>query len=406
MKRAGLFIAIVVLVMCAGGWAFGAGEKPKGFDGKSTIVPTSPASKEYVDGRLIEFYQNYSSDTLTKTGNQITWLLGIFGLVSVFFLFKAYTTNKEAQEVLKEVRKQSDDAHKELEEIYKVKESIYEQKEKTREYLDRARESMNKFVSDSKNSIDTLINKVESDSAKRIADLTMQGEEYLTNMRNDAMAELSNIRKEAQNAAGNAKASEENSERYSKAIEYMLEADRNRQSGDYYAAVISLDKAIELAPNMPGVYYIKAVYLFYLGDHSGSIDMFNKAAEIEPSNADALGNIGYVYIHNHDLNKAFEFIEKALKVNDKARYVIKHYALALMLRHNEGDKAEAETILKKLLAENDSDLAAAHAYAMLGEKGKLKDLLTKNSSFHRNFHKDIEFEPYRSDPEFLTIVGS
>ena len=64
------------------------------------------------------------------------------------------------------------------------------------------------------------------------------------------------------------------------------------RSGEYEKAIEDYNKAIELDPNLAGVYYNRGNAYFYLKQYEKAIEDFDKAIELNPNNAYAYNNRG------------------------------------------------------------------------------------------------------------------
>ncbi|MBI5696386.1 MAG: tetratricopeptide repeat protein [Nitrospirae bacterium] len=406
MKRAGLFIAIVVVVMCAGGWASGEVSAPP----KQAQAVATPAAQpvsisaddlKTLNDKIDTLNQSNVSNLISFTDYFLGGVIGVFAILSGFLLFRAHQVNKDAEAVLRQVEEQSKEAHKELEEIYKVKESIYEQKEKTREYLERARESMDRFVRESQLSINALLGELKAESDKRIQSLDFKI--------NEAMTKIDKLSEAAQIAAKGAKESEENTEKIRKALDYFEEGNKLWWEGRYEEAAESCNKAIMLDPGNLNAHLGKGICLDELGRREEAIAAYDKAIELDPKYAKAYNNKGYSLIWLKEYDNAIETIDKVLSIDEKYRAARINKALALQKRGAKGDVQEAGEILEGLLKEDNRDADAARAYALFSRSDEMlslaRELVAKDTTLKRTFKRELEFEAYWNDPDFIAIVG-
>jgi len=398
MKKLGVLLAVFFALAFSMQVAHGAGEQKAQVikevaTQQAVVAPTvsnGADAKEYVDGRLIDYYQNLTSHTLSFAG----LVIAIFAALTAFVVIKGHQLNKEAR--------------KELDEIYKIKDS-------TRKHLDKAEESI-------------------KESEKQIGTLIETGRKELDSLR----AEVKQIAADARNSAKEAKSSEDKS----KAIEHFMEGYRLAELGQYEEAIAACDKAIQLDPTNADAYYNKGVafdnldrfeeaivaydktieiapdyeraynnkgyVLLKLGRYDEAITSLNKAIELNPKDAFAYSNKGYSLINLARYDDAIDYIKKALVIRPDFRGAKINMALALQKRGGPGDTDNAKAILMNLINENSQDDNAARAYALLGDRDDMlmlvRILIAKKPHLKLTFKSDLEFEAYRDDPEFKDLV--
>lgn len=407
MKRAAIPFAVLVSVACVCGGAFGAGDTVAGkapvFDTDTGVPPVQPVAVTADDLRALgdkvdALNQANAANFITTANVIVTAVIGVFGvLITVFLFISGYLVYRS--------RKLNEDAERMLDEVRLLSRSAKDELSQTHDNLSAALLVINGSVQESKGLIDNL----KADSAKRIEELKTQGEAYLTKMREDAMAELNIIREAAQTSAEEAKVSEVKTEKLKSAFEYFQEAYRAARRGEHQRAVDNYEKGLELDPNNAAAYGAMGFSLVDLDRHVDAIVAYDKAIEIDPKNTIAYSNKCYSLIWLKDYDKAIESIDIAISLGMRLRQNRINKALALQRRDGEGDAEQAAEILEGLLKENDRDADAARAYSMLGKKDEMlalvKDLVAKNATLKNNFKRELEFEPYRTDPDFIAIVG-
>ena len=107
---------------------------------------------------------------------------------------------------------------------------------------------------------------------------------------------------------------------------YPNEQSINVQLINYYimtnkadSAISYLDKAIEKEKENSSFYLAKGVALDRLGRQDEAVEVYKKATEIKPENADAYYNIGVIYFNRGV--KQFD-VANAVPTNDQARYEV------------------------------------------------------------------------------------
>src|SRR3990172_886189 len=179
--------------------------------------------------------------------------------------------------------------------------------------------------------------------------------------------------------------------------------------GRYADAVKMYDRAIKFDPTSGALYGSKGLALRKLGRYEDAIKMYDRAIELDPKSADAYGNKGYVLIYLKRYDDAVESLSKAITLNDKSPAQHNNMALALMKRNRGNDAQKAREISEQVLKEDSKGKSSAYAYANLGKKNEmlalLKRLIAKDTSIAQDVKTDMEFDPYRDDLRFKSIVG-
>lgn len=102
-------------------------------------------------------------------------------------------------------------------------------------------------------------------------------------------------------------------------------------SGDLEAAQETLDKALALDPTDKRIINNQGLVLGYLGQEEDSLELFRRAG----SEAEALGNMGFVYAQMGELQKAKEFYLRAVHLQPD----LKNAAQALVDLHDAEQRA-------------------------------------------------------------------
>ena len=84
------------------------------------------------------------------------------------------------------------------------------------------------------------------------------------------------------------------------------------------AAEATLQKAIDLRPNLWLGYKWMGLYHFNAGRYERAIDQYDKILELAPNSVHAHLNIGGFYVHLEDYDKAREHWEKAVAIKPRA----------------------------------------------------------------------------------------
>lgn len=99
-------------------------------------------------------------------------------------------------------------------------------------------------------------------------------------------------------------------------LEYHIDNGCVRQSNeDYYGAVFSFTKAIEISPNSAEAYLRRGIIRGILKDFSGAINDFSKAIEINPDYSDAYFNRGLLWHRSGILINALEDFIKVTEID-------------------------------------------------------------------------------------------
>lgn len=125
-------------------------------------------------------------------------------------------------------------------------------------------------------------------------------------------------------------------------------------------ALAASDFTLGLAPNNAEVLGLRAGVLYKMDDKAGAITQANAALVISPDNIDALVVLATDRLAANDAEKAIEYLDRGLKVNDKniALQLIKVQALESMAQTD-----SSEAIFRKLIALYPETRALRHTLA-------------------------------------------
>jgi tetratricopeptide (TPR) repeat protein len=87
--------------------------------------------------------------------------------------------------------------------------------------------------------------------------------------------------------------------------------------GKHTEALQAFDKAIELAPNNAGVWDIKGVVLFHLGNLDAALKAFEKVTQLDPNNAKAWQHKAETLYQRNSFTEAKRHIDKALLLDSE-----------------------------------------------------------------------------------------
>lgn len=120
------------------------------------------------------------------------------------------------------------------------------------------------------------------------------------------------------------------------------------QTGKYAEAKEALGKVVLLEPRNAEAYNNLGYVLKKLGKNTEAMEQYNKAVQLNPQCVECLNNLGVLYLANHQVNEAQESLQKAVQL--KANYADPYLHLA-MLYEARGDKSQAKENYQKFLDE-------------------------------------------------------
>ncbi len=135
-------------------------------------------------------------------------------------------------------------------------------------------------------------------------------------------------------------------------------------SGQAEIALQELDRALELSPRRADVLGLRGLVLMQLGDSEGAGQSLRDALRIEPDNPSLQNNMGWLLCQNGDFDKAIVYFERALSTKSYASPA-KALVNAGLCRMRQGQRAQAETFLRRALDVEPTNLQAHAALARL-----------------------------------------
>jgi tetratricopeptide (TPR) repeat protein len=140
-------------------------------------------------------------------------------------------------------------------------------------------------------------------------------------------------------------------------------------TNDFMGALVDLQKAVELNPDLPDVYAYYGLALLSSGDQDGAQKAFEKELARDPINFDANLRMGVVLRQDEDYTAAMKYLEQALQVRPGdlgVRYQIAAVKLA------QGKVEEARQELESVLKESPGFVQAHVSLATIYYREKRK----------------------------------
>jgi tetratricopeptide (TPR) repeat protein len=128
---------------------------------------------------------------------------------------------------------------------------------------------------------------------------------------------------------------------------YFQEGVAAVEKEDYAAALISFQKALEVAPEFPQAHFNMGYVYEKMDEPDKAIPCYEKACELKPDYYDAWVELGNIHSNRGDHAKAVEALGKAVEINDTEIAVLFNYGASAM---NAGDIPIAENAFGKVLA--------------------------------------------------------
>ena len=180
-------------------------------------------------------------------------------------------------------------------------------------------------------------------------------------------------------------------------------------SRKYEAAITNLSKACELEPS-------NFAYLISYGNaclkekkYEDAATALKKALEIYPEDASVWNNLAHAYIVSDNTDKAVGAFKKAVEIKPDFHEALHNLGLALGKLEKYEDAAEAFSKAIEVKSDkHESMYNAACVYALIGKRdgalSNLKKAIELNSDYAEKAKKDKDFESFKEDEEFLSIV--
>jgi tetratricopeptide (TPR) repeat protein len=119
--------------------------------------------------------------------------------------------------------------------------------------------------------------------------------------------------------------------------------------GDYPGAILSLEKALALAPDEIQAQSLLGWAQMLHEDYDDALGTFSRVLMKEPANALARINVGYICLKKRIFGEAIEHLSKAIRLdNDRKATLYAHYYLGLVYLEREMYE-DAQTFLRKTL---------------------------------------------------------
>ena len=134
------------------------------------------------------------------------------------------------------------------------------------------------------------------------------------------------------------------------------------KKGKIGAAKLLINRAFEKNQTSAALYNNYAVLLLEEGDHVGAAENFKKALRVDDRHAEAMGNLGSLYVAGGDNARALPLLEQSYRKNKNNPAIANNYAIAL--RANK-DLDGAKRVYEEALKTNARDVPTLLNYAIL-----------------------------------------
>lgn len=132
--------------------------------------------------------------------------------------------------------------------------------------------------------------------------------------------------------------------------------------GEFGAARIFFEKALEKHKEIPGLYNNIGIILLKEANLESALLSFRKAYDLESSNPVVQANLGSIYVKYMDYAKAEPLVETAYSKMSDDVIVANNYAIVL---RTQGQYDKAEAVYKKALAKDSRNISTNLNYAIL-----------------------------------------
>ena len=102
----------------------------------------------------------------------------------------------------------------------------------------------------------------------------------------------------------------------------------------YKKALISLNKAQEINPNISEIYFAKSNIYFKISELKSAKNALEKGLEIEPNNHRAIFQLGNILLMEKNFSKAIELFHKSIKIKPDFWQAINNQGLAYFEKNN------------------------------------------------------------------------
>lgn len=186
------------------------------------------------------------------------------------------------------------------------------------------------------------------------------------------------------------------------------------QEGKYQESIPYFQKALQIQPYF-STYSNLATAYFNLKQFPEAVNMFEKAAALNPNDTMTIVNLGDAYRSSGQKDKAHDTYQQAvslgfkeLQTNSQGAGVMSQMALAYA---NLGESQKAETFIKRARAIDKNDVGyiyiEAETLALSGKTAEalaaLQDALEKHYPAEAA-EQDVELDSLRANPEFNTLI--
>ncbi|MHA1954056.1 MAG: tetratricopeptide repeat protein [Candidatus Heimdallarchaeaceae archaeon] len=167
------------------------------------------------------------------------------------------------------------------------------------------------------------------------------------------------------------------------------------QKGEYQVAVLSFETYLRINRNDSETWRLLGMSYKEMNNFLSSIDAYNEAIEIDPTNQELYGELGDLYISIGRSDIAKEKFLQALQVEEKTRPVSKSiYHKLARLFLNEGENQKAFNVCNELLAlERDEPVATFLSGKALVKLGQRYEGTVRVKRAYEN-EKNPEFKEY------------
>ncbi len=191
--------------------------------------------------------------------------------------------------------------------------------------------------------------------------------------------EFEKAKEAAQESAEKADEAKESAEKIAQSISYFSQAYNEK---DLDKQIELYTKAIELNPNDAEAYNNCGAAYYDKGEFNKAIEDYNKAIELNPNFAEAYNNRGFAYNDKGEFDNAIKDLTKAIELNPNFAEAYNNRALCyIKLAKKETDKEKAKEYYQKALA--DCNIGLSHnpdeeVRKLLEEKKRLCEERLKN----------------------------